>query len=228
MMGPKAPSFRFPDVPEWTFSKRMKGERDSLGLYLTGHPMQAHKTDVERYASAPSIELSSRDGYEEVRLLGLPVEVRTMKTRRGDKMAFVRMEDDKSSVECTFFSEAWFRSQSAVESGEPVLITGKIEVRDDEAKILASTAQTLSQVRARGTRQVSFELNVDELEGKQLEAFVTLISDYRGGCRSRMILRKTGEFEATLALPEFPVEPSAQMEEQVNAMFRRPDVMVLT
>ncbi|NCG21179.1 MAG: DNA polymerase III subunit alpha [Rhodobacterales bacterium] len=228
MMGAKAPSFRFPDVPEWTFSKRMKGERDSLGLYLTGHPMQAHKTDVERYASAPIIKLSSLDGYEEVRLLGLPVEVRTMKTRRGDKMAFVRMEDDKASVECTFFSEAWFRSQSAVESGEPVLITGKIEVRDDEAKILASTAQTLSQVRARGTRQVSFELNVDELAGKQLEAFVTLISAHRGGCRSRMILRKTGEFEATLVLPEFPVEPSAQMEEQVNAMFRRPDVVVLS
>ena len=88
-----------------------------LGLYLSGHPMQAHQGDVARFASGPLSGLRARVSATpmlEVRLVVLPTEIRKTKTRRGDRMAFVRLEDvDAGSIECVFFSDPWARSQRA-------------------------------------------------------------------------------------------------------------------
>jgi len=227
MTGAKAPDFRFPKVPEWPFSRRLFFEREVLGLYLTGHPMQAHGKDVLRYATASITDLADLQASEEVRVMGLIVESRTIRTRRGDKMAFVRLEDAEEGIECVFFSDAFSRSQAALECNEPVLVTGKLEP-GDELKILASTAEPLSDIRARSTREVRFNLEVSELHGRRLDQFKALLKERRGGCKSRLVLRSAGRYEAEVTLPGFPVEPSAAMEESVHALFERADVVALT
>ncbi len=225
--GAKRPDFRFPKVPEWPLSRRLFFEREVLGLYLTGHPMQAHTKDVSRYATASISALPEVEGAEEVRVLGLIVESRTIRTRRGDKMAFVKLEDAEEGIECIFFSEAFSRSQAALDCSEPILVTGKLEP-GEEIKILASTAEPLTDVRARATREVRFNLDIAELDGNRLEAFQALLKEKRGGCKSRLILRSLGQYEAELSLPKHPVEPSASMEESVHALFERNDVVALT
>ncbi len=218
---------RLPSVPEWPLSEKLGYEREVLGLYLSGHPMQAHGRDVARYASAPLAEIGEVDARE-VRILGVVSELRTInaKGRRDSKMAFVRVEDDKASIECVFFPEAWGRSQRAMESGEPVLVTGKIET-GEEPKLIAATAEPLTEVRARMTREVRFQLEVDELQGVALERFVEVLRSQKGGCRSRLVLRSQGAFEAELLLPEWPVEPSPRLEESMHALFDRPGVVAL-
>jgi DNA polymerase-3 subunit alpha len=227
MTGSRMPDFRFPAVPEWPLSRRLSLEREVLGLYLTGHPMQAHQRDVDRYATAALSDLRDVPESEEVRVMGLVVESRTIRTRRGDKMAFAKLEDASESIECVFFSEAFSRSQAALEASEPILVTGKLEA-GEELKILASTAEPLSDIRARTTREVRFQIEVDELLGSRLEAFKAVLVDARGGCKTRLLLRSHGRYEAELTLPAFPVEPSAAMEENVHALFQRGDVVVLS
>lgn len=221
------PSFRWPDVPEWGFSKKMAYEREVLGLYLSGHPMQAHTRDVLRFASGPISGIHDLQGQDEVRLLGLAVDTKIVRTRRGDKMAFVQLEDDQGMVECTFFSDALARSRSALEEGGPILVTGSLEVRDDEVKVMASTAESLTALRQRSTRQVRFSLDLDELAGDRLSRFMELLEAQKGGCDAMLVLRRGGEYEAELKLPEHPVEPSAEMEESVHALFGRMDVVAL-
>ncbi|HHO52219.1 MAG TPA: DNA polymerase III subunit alpha, partial [Deltaproteobacteria bacterium] len=224
--------FRFPDLTEAPLSKKLASEREVLGLYLSGHPMQAHTGDVARYASSESladlIEQAELAGFEDVRIMGLAVEVRTVRTRRGDKMAFVRIEDAFDSVECVFFAEAWGRSQRAIEVGEPVLVTGQLEHNGDEIKLLAKSAETLSDIRARMTREVRFNLDISDLEGDRLGQFLELLQEQRGGCRSCLVVRVDGRFEAELQLPRLPVEPSTTMEESVHALFGRLDVVALS
>jgi DNA polymerase-3 subunit alpha len=221
------PKIRWPDVRPWPFSRRMSFEREVLGLYLSGHPMQAHQRDVLRYASAPIEGLSELQGVEEVRLMGLAVNTRVVRTRRGDKMAFVRLEDDEGSVECTFFSDAWARSKRALEEGGPVLVTGKLEMRDDEVKVLARSAESLGSLRARTTREVRLNVELHELQPRRLAGLVAVLEAQKGGCRTRLVVRAEGEFEAELLLPNHSVEPSAEMEETVNALFERMGVVAL-
>ncbi len=223
--------FRWPGVAEWPLSVRLAYEREVLGLYLSGHPMQAHARDVARFANGTLAEARRFAGAEEVRLMGLVVSTRTVKTRRGDKMAFVKLEDQESAVEVVFFAQAWARSQRAVESGEPILVTGQIEeaVEGDEAvKLKASSAEPLSEIRGRMTREVKLDVTLDEIKGERLCRLVAILQAERGACRTKIVVRAPGRFLSEWRLPQLSVEPSARMEEQVATLFGRLDAVVLS
>jgi DNA polymerase-3 subunit alpha len=222
-------AYRFPTVSEWPLSQRLACEREVLGLYLSGHPMQAHVADLRRHTTHTLHALSAAKGGglpEEVRVMGLVVETRVVRTRRLDKMAFVRLEDAETSVECVFFSEAYARSARALECQEPILVVGRVE-SGEETKIIATSAEPLSDLRARTTREVRFQLDVSELGGERLERFVALLQSQRGACRARLVMTVNGRFEAEVPLSHLPVEPSTEMEESVTALFGRPDVVAL-
>jgi DNA polymerase-3 subunit alpha len=227
MMAPKArpTDFRFPEKV-WTLSEKLSNERDVLGLYLSGHPMQTHERDVRRYATCTISEARELDD-DEVRLLGLPVATRVVRTRRGDRMAFVQLEDTDDVVECVFFSDAWTRSQRAVQTGEPILVSGRLESGQDTLKLRVSSAEPLSDIRSRSTREVRFHLSIEELSDVRLDRFRDLLRERRGGCATRVVL-DTATHRAELALPDLPVEPTAAMEEHVHALFGRFDVVALS
>src|SRR5690606_666952 len=103
------PAFRYAEVTPWSLVERLEQEREVLGLYLTGHPMEAFGAEVKRHATCGIRALGEVEQESEVRIVGVPAEVKVVKTRRGDRMAFVRLEDADGAVECVFFSEPWLR-----------------------------------------------------------------------------------------------------------------------
>jgi DNA polymerase-3 subunit alpha len=224
----KPAGFRFPDLPEWPLSERLAHEREVLGMYLTGHPMEACAEDVARFATCTIADLERKRADPEVSVVGLPEERRTVRTRRGDPMAFVRIGDEHAAVECVFFSEPWAKSQRALESGEPVVVKGRVEHRDDEVKILAESAERLADVRNRSTHEVRFQVSVEELEGDRLQRFLDLLRDQQGACNSRLVVRVPGRFDAHLLLPGLGVEPSTALQEGVRALFGRTDVVAMS
>jgi DNA polymerase III alpha subunit len=130
-------------------------------------------------------------------------------------------------IECVFFSEPWSRSQRALQNGKAVLVTGRVEGGEDEPKILATSAELLSEVRARSTTEVRFHLAIEELDGDRLDRFVALLRKQRGPCRARLVVQRRGRFEAELDLPQHPVDPGTALEEDVQGLFGRGDVVAL-
>ena len=218
--------FHFSEEIVWPFIQRLQYEREVLGLYLTGHPMQAYIKDLERHATAVVADLPKVNTYDRVRVMGVPGEVKAMKSKRGDKMAFVQVEDHTGTVECVFFPEPWARSSRTIQSGEPLLITGKLEIKSDGPKIIARTAERLSDVRVRSTREVRFKLSVEDLAGKSLAEFEKLLQGQRGECDAVLVLR-SGDVEIELELPEHPVDPGMAMEQSVEVLFRRDNAVEL-
>lgn len=222
------PRYRFPDVEDWPLTERLQYERDVLGLYLSGHPMDVHRGDVERFATCAIGDITQDLVDTEVRLVGTVGEVRTVKTRAGDRMAFIQIEDRQASVECTFFSRSWARSQRTIESGAPLLLTGTIEQRDTELKLRAQSAELLSEARVRTSREVTFVVTQEDLKGRRLERFAELISRYPGTCAARIVLDVPGRFRATLGLPHSGVDAGAPFEEHLYSLFGRADAVVLS
>ncbi len=220
--------FKFAPLAEWPVGQKLAYEREALGLYLTGHPMQAFQRDDQRYATVAIGEIQTKDlsDLEEVRLLGLATEVRVQKTRRGDKMAFVRLEGaDGSPVEVTFFADAYARSQRALEAAEPILVSGRPEVRDDIVKILATTAEPLTEVRARTMKDLTFALDISWIRGEKLAQFKEALGAFPGSCRVKLHLRFEPEYEAEIELEGTRVEPAVGLEERLFALFGRGDVL---
>lgn len=237
--GAPAPSaLNWPKIPEWSLPLKLRYEHETLGLYLTGHPMEAYARDVQRFASANIAELAEVPGDQEVRLVGVVAGVNVRRTKRGDKMAFVRLEDATGGLECTFFPEPWMRSSRAVsavmavsgngedeEVFEPLLVTGKVEYRGDEIQLRASTAEPLSDVRTRETREVRLKLRVDELQGRRLDQLVHLLDQQNGSVRCCVVLAAPGRFEAEIALTERRVNPGVRLEAALGKLFGRTDVV---
>jgi DNA polymerase-3 subunit alpha len=217
-------SFRFPDVPKMSISERLQKEHDVLGFYLSGHPMEERQEEVAKFATAPVAELHRITRGTEVRVVGLPVDVKMNRTRRGDNMGRARIEDGKNSVESVLFSSAWARSQKAMKSGKPVLVTGKLEERGDELQIRVETVELLDDVRARSVEVVTISLGVDELDSEHLLELQRQLIRLNGPCDTRLMLQLHSGVIAQLDLP-FSVNPSLEFESTMKTLFSREGVV---
>ncbi len=218
--------FRWTPQLEWSITTRLDHEKEVLGLYLTGHPMTAYATDAERWADATVASLADLNEGNTTTLLAIPVELRKTRTRRGDRMAQVVLEDQTGSVRCVFFPEPWSRSQRALTSGEPVLVEAQVQMGSEGPELRCSTAETLSDVRNRFTSYVRFHLHDHELAGKRLGLFKALLDEQRGSCSARLCLNVGGRYELELDLPG-QVDPGTAMEEAVRTLFARNDAVAL-
>ncbi|MCB9665528.1 MAG: DNA polymerase III subunit alpha [Alphaproteobacteria bacterium] len=213
------PPFRYPPVPPWSLVDQLEKEREVLGLYLTGHPMEAFGEEVRRHATCAIRELAEVEADSEVRIIGVPAELKVVKTRRGDRMAFVRLEDAGGSVECVFFAEPWLRSQRALRSGEPVLVTGRLEHGEEESKVLASTAEPISEVRGRTVREVCIDVDHGALAEPTVRRLSALLLQEAGDRPVRLRVHAQGRFDAGVALRDVKVRPSQALVEGVRAIF---------
>jgi len=219
------PAVRWPNLAEWPRRQKLTYEKDVLGLYLSGHPMQSYRADVERFASSPLAQLEELNPGDTVRVVGLPGEVKVVKTRRGDKMAFVQLEDVDATIECVFFSDPWATNNKMIRSGEVVLITGRLEIDGKGAKILASTAEAVGDIRLQNVREFRLKLRTGELNKQRNEQLANLLEAHPGGCRVRLELEAEGDYRAVLAVKRFAVAPSTALEESVSALYGRDDVV---
>jgi DNA polymerase-3 subunit alpha len=165
----------------------------------------------------------------EVRVAGMVSTFRQIKTRRGDKMAFVTVEDTLGAVECVFFSEPWTNSRTAVTSEQPVLITGKLEKgADGTPKILAESARLLAEVRESQTRSVHLVLESSEVGASVLGELAILLESSRGRCPVFLHLRSPGLAWARYDLgSDHRVVADDALLQGIETLFRRPDVVRL-
>jgi DNA polymerase-3 subunit alpha len=218
--------YRLIEQPEWPISKLLSFEKDAVGFFLSGHPVQAFVNEVERYTSCKIADLSKKKAGIEVAIAGMPSTMKVIRTRRGDKMAFVTLEDDTSSVEVVFFSEPYQNARAALESDQPILVKGKIDTKGDGDKIMGETVELLSDLRARGTQEVHLRLDWEELNADSITALERLLEASSGTCTTRVCLMDAGRKEVVLKLGKrFAVSPDEELTDGMALIFRRNNVV---
>ena len=119
----------YEEVPEWTDDVRLAGEKETLGLYLTGHPVDQYLPELARFTSTRLADLNA-DRPRTVVVAGLVMALRTRPTKRGDRMAFVTIDDKSGRIEATLFGDVYARCQHLLGQDRVVVIKG--EVRHDD------------------------------------------------------------------------------------------------
>jgi DNA polymerase-3 subunit alpha len=219
------PTLQLPDTGEWPTAQKLSHERDALGLFITGHPLEAFQDVVPRVTTCPVLQLEHQSADQNVVIAGMVSACRVIKTKRGSKMAFATIEDATGSVECVFFSDPYTRSARVLTAGQPVLAHGKLEKKADGVKILAENAELLAEVRERRTRQVGLMLDADELTRERLAELKKLLQGSQGRCPVHIHLRYPGKGRATIALPDsIKVIPDEVLMQGLESLFRRSDV----
>jgi DNA polymerase-3 subunit alpha len=230
---------------EWPLAKRLLNEKQVLGFFISGHPMQnwqsicndwlGHNTETLRAlaekspaAAAPQQQSWGQPGggrpkRKEVRIAGIVGEFKEITTKKGSKMAFLQIEDYVGRIEVIAFPEFYSTNSELLQimkdSPEPLVITGEFEVKDGEPKILANHVQKLEDAHGGRVLTVVVEIDPTKTEVDQLRMFKQHVLKNRGKSPVQMRFLAPG-WKAKLDLPkELKVDGTPQFTAEVNRIF---------
>jgi len=163
-----------PEATPWTESEQLAYEKETLGLYWSGHPVDRYAKELrgvgarstgelaEAPIAAPVEEAWGPGGRKPIApdttIGGIVATVRPLKTKKGDRMAVFSLEDAQGSVKIIAFPEAFQRAASLIEIGQMVLVSGKLARDEDMVEIVASEIVPLDVVRERVAREVAIRV----------------------------------------------------------------------
>ena len=187
-----------PDVPEFTRQELMTMERETTGLYLTGHPMDDYR-DRARDVGAVAIGAILNDFAEgnpqrfrdgqEVLIAGVVASYKTRTTRNNTLMSYIQLEDDTGSMELLAFQRALDSGGSYVQDAAPLLVRGKISLRDEkEPQVMADSIRPLSDLDVPGRTAVSPAPPAAKPDGKPRTLYVRIPSADHPLCRRVKLL----------------------------------------
>ncbi len=139
----------FVEVAEWSEDQRLEGEKETLGLYLTGHPIAKHEKELREIIDCTIAELRPTQDRTLV-VAGLVVGLRTMQTRRGDRMAFVTLDDRTGRLELAVFAEFYTRYRELLAKDSLLVVEGQVSVDEYTGgfKMSAEKIYNIDQARA--------------------------------------------------------------------------------
>jgi DNA polymerase-3 subunit alpha len=223
--GKKGPGFRMPEAAEWSLGKELNQEREAIGFFLSGHPVTSFKKLVDAQASGRIAGLDQLAAETQVRVAATVAAVRVVRTKRGDRMAFVTIDDETGSVECVFFSSAWAECSRDLSSDQPVMLTGKLEKSAEGVKIMGESVELLSELQTKATRKVIVQLEPQDLKKRRLEQLATVLDRHSGSCP---IWVEIGQWQSTIGIElseERRVLPGEELKDEVAALLLRRDVV---
>lgn len=209
-----------PDVSEWAERQLLAYEKESLGFYITGHPLAAHEALLAQYANTDTAELGEMRDSAEVRLGGVVAKMREITTKRGDRMGFVTLEDLKGSAEVVIFSDLYANINALIKSDHPLFVIGNADADGENVKIIAREILPIEEAPAALTKSVHFYLHQPEVTTHLLSQLKNILSRYPGGCAGFVHLIVPEKSDTVLALPpELKLSPTPQLVSAVDKLF---------
>jgi len=137
-----------PDVPSWSPLERAAREKEVLGFYLSGHPLDTFAEDLKRLTSGTIAHLERLAPGAPARAAGVITGLRKTATKKGDPMAFATLEDMSGSMELLVFPEAYARAGKHLADGAIVWVKGQVSARDtDDRKLVAEDVRPFEEAR---------------------------------------------------------------------------------
>ena len=185
------PALTLPDLPEYTLQELMAMEKETTGLYLSGHPMDQYRA-LARQLGAVTIgsilaDFAGEEGPREYRdeqrvtVAGVIASSRTRTTRNNTLMAYVVLEDDTASIELLCFSRVINESGSYIQENSAVLAVGKISLRDEkEPQLMVDSIQPLGNMRQPAQQTQTLYLRLPGQEDPRLRKVRLALSFFPG------------------------------------------------
>jgi DNA polymerase-3 subunit alpha len=209
-----------PDVEEWNDKLRLNNEKEALGFYITGHPLSRYSEDIKRFATCELAGLIERSDKEEVRVCGIVSGKKELVTKKGDRMAFVTLEDLTGSLEVVVFPEAFQAAMDYLGGDEPLMVYGTLDAGEDSCKVLANEILLLHDVKERQTSKIHIRLTTPGLTDDQLQTLKHTLMRYSGSCAVilHMVVPNRSETRVRVA-KEFSVAASDAFVAAVEKLF---------
>ena len=207
---------KLPDVDDWDEKTLLSYEKEALGFYVTGHPLARYSDSIKRFVTCEAAGLHERTDKEQVRVCGIVSGIKELITKKGDRMAFVTLEDLSGSVEIIVFPEVYAASMELLKGEDPLLVSGELDVGEESCKILAAEVALLRDAKETMARRVHIRLTTPGLDEMQMRQLKAIVQRYRGKCEVQLHIVIPNRSETIIKLPD-QLKMSASDEAMADA-----------
>jgi DNA polymerase-3 subunit alpha len=208
-----------PQIPEWEERERLANEKEALGFYITGHPLQRYEDVLEKFTNASAISLKERRDGEAVRIGGTVSSVKSIRTKKGEPMAFVTVQDSQGSVEVIVFSSLYSDVEALLFEDNPVLVQGALQKDDKSLKIKADAIIPMEKAEETWTAKIHLRLDATRTAKPVLQELQKILRKHHGNCQALLHLTCPEKSETIIALPEhLRVKAGVALFREVNAL----------
>jgi len=223
-----ATSIELPDIPEWPEKQRLLLEKETVGFYLTGHPLAKYRQEIAALADTDLAGLHEWPDNQPVRVGGLVRQLKPHRSKKGDPMAFITLEDTLASVEVVVFPEAYAAGARLLEGDEPIMVQGTVKQEEGGAKIIADQVSSLAEAGAKYIEGVKITIRAEQAGRPQLEAIKKTIQRFHGPCSVSLTIRFSGRGEADIAAHrDLTVQPGREFSAEVEKILGYSGVVYL-
>jgi len=173
-------SFQIPNLPEWDRKELLSIEKETLGFYITGHPLHGYADKLKLITNANSATLGTKRDKETITIAGVISSLTERLTKKKDVMCSVVLEDLQGSVSIIFWADVYKKFYELLHADEPVVIQGNIDVGDESIKIIAQDVLTLTKALENPYKQVRFMIDTDKVSPEDIKTLYNTIKKYNG------------------------------------------------
>jgi DNA polymerase-3 subunit alpha len=168
----------FPDIREWKQPQKLAYEKEILGYYVSGHPLEHYNVEIKEFTDYTTKDLSGLTEGQDVKIIVLISYVKLTNTRKkNERMAIIRVEDVDGFIECVVFPSTYIELANYLKEGQVVFLRGKINIRDEKSNIIVDD---MSYVQEAYSTIKSFNVDLSHVEEKDIQALKKKLLSFPG------------------------------------------------
>jgi DNA polymerase-3 subunit alpha len=220
-----------PNIPDWDEHTRLGFEKEILGFFITGHPLEKYQEKLEDFhamSTAAIAELKSSTGKGEVMIGGVLKGIRVAKSKRGDLYAQGQLEDMNGSVDMLCFAEAYKRLADKLKLTVPVLVKGGVRVEEgSNPKLMIDEITPLEDAKPKLPSHLRIKVSLETASEATIDALHAICHERKGEARVLFDLERKGDFTVVMEAEGYNVLPDRAFINRVEELCGRGSVRVL-
>jgi len=183
-MGTSLPVSRpkLPDIDEWDESMLLSLEKESLGFYISGHPLDKYENLIQKYATVNAVNIHDEADGKMIRMGGTIKAIKLHKTKKGDMMAFSAIEDQSGSIEVVVFPNLYVKTHTLLADEEIVILEAQVQKKENIVKLIAEKIVPINQASSEWTNGILIKVNAKNASSDTLEKLKAIIESFPGDC----------------------------------------------
>jgi DNA polymerase-3 subunit alpha len=168
-------------IKPWSRREMLAFEKETLGFYVTGHPLEDYTEAIRCLAHVDSGNIAESGHGEQLAMGGIIVDLTTRITKKGDRFALFRLEDQYGSVKIVCWPEQFNRYKNLIQTDLAVLVKGRLELSDEgAATIITQDIQQLENARVKAAKEVIIKMTEDSVTDQNIKALNEIIGSNPG------------------------------------------------
>lgn len=213
------PDFLKGDYPEWPSNIKLNFERDALGFYLTGHPLERFSDDLPRIGAVTISEVKKQSDGAQVNTAGVITALKLKNTKKGDRYASFIFEDLLETIEVLVWPDVYNKTVTHLSSQDPVLLTARLDVTEERSVLVANNIEPLSAIRDKSAREAIIKVSSKVCTPINIEKLKIILNEYKGDCPVKLVIRKDDMAEVIINLSEeYKVNPSDELYNKIETV----------